>query len=153
MKKSIETSVKKRVKGEARKKVQLEKALIGEKGEEILDEQPLFHEVGFTKPPTMDEKIRAITLQVQAEAAAKLQAANMTEEQVQAILDEENDYEVPEELDSILTSYELQDVVETLEEDAFLDVAPDQVTEPVTSTPTSETAPVAETVVEDTPAT
>lgn len=145
MKKSIEKSVKTRVKGEARKKVQKVKADIGERGEEILDEQPLFHEVGFTKPPTMDEKIRAITLQVQAETAAKLAAQQMTEEQIQAVLDEENDYEVPEDLDNVLTTYELQDMVDTLQEDAYLttEQAPIETTEPIvetSSTPAEQTA-------------
>lgn len=146
MKKSIEESVKKRVKGEARKKVQLEKAEIGQNGEEILDPQPLFHEVGFKKPPTMDEKIRAITLQVQAETAAKLAAQNMSDEEVQAVLDEENDFEVPEELDVTLTSYEAQDLVDTLEEDAYLtteaapEVTKEPSVEPTTSSPAEQTA-------------
>lgn len=137
MKKSIEESVKKRVKGEARKKVQLNKAKIGENGEEILDEQPLFHEVGFKKPPTMDEKIRAITLQVQAETAAKLAAQNMSQEEVQAVLDEENDFEVPEELDMTLTQYELTDTIDTLQEDAYLTTEPavEQATETVQDAP------------------
>lgn len=115
-KKQIEENVKKRVKGEARKKLQMEKAKIGKDGEEILDEKPLFAEPGFKAPPTLNERIREITAQVQAETLAQLRAQELTEEQASALLDAENDFEIDGDVMDILTSYELAGVVADLEE-------------------------------------
>ena len=123
-KKHITSQVKKRVKGEARKRVQSRKATINEEGEEVLDEQPLFVEVGQRPEQTMDEKIRQITLQVQAEAAAKLSAQNMSDEEVQKVLDEESNFDIPDDFEDTLTVYEAQGVVSDLEEQITVKDAP-----------------------------
>lgn len=120
MKKSIVESVTRRVKGEARKKKQKVKAEINELGQEVLDETPLFLEVGQKPKETLDQKIRRVTQQVQADTIAKLKAQQMSEEEVQAILDEENDFTIPEDLENTLTPYELQGVVSDLEEEVVL---------------------------------
>jgi hypothetical protein len=122
MRNKIEEQVKKRVKGEARKTVQMEKAEIDSEGREVLDPQPLFAEIGFKQPPSLQDRIRQITLEVQAETAAKLAAQNMTPEEIERVLDEEDDFDVPEDFDDTLTSYELAGVVSDLEEDVQLEV-------------------------------
>jgi hypothetical protein len=125
MEKHIETQVKKRVKGEARKRVQSRRAEIcKETGCEILDETPLFVEVGQKPELTMDQKIRKITAQVQAETAARLAAQNMTEDAVQRILDEESDFSIPDEFEENLTVYEAQGVVSDLEEEVIIQTEP-----------------------------
>lgn len=144
MKKSIVESVTRRVKGEARKKKQKVKAEINELGQEVLDETPLFLEVGQKPKETLDQKIRRVTQQVQADTVAKLKAQQMSEEEVQAILDEENDFTIPEDLENTLTPYELQGVVSDLEEEVVL-VSQDQ---PVTE----NTEVVAESVSSSSPA-
>jgi hypothetical protein len=121
MKQHIQTEVKKRVKGEARKKVQMDKARIDDEGREILDSQPLFADIGTKAPPSLNERIRQTVQQVQAQTVAKLQAQNMTDEQVQRILDEEDDFEMPDEIGDILTLYEAQGLVANLSDDAFLE--------------------------------
>ena len=103
MTKHITEQVRKRVKGEARKKKQKDKAEINELGQEVCDPQPLYAEAGFKEAPSINDRIREITLQVQAETAAKLQAQNMTEEQIQQVLDEEDDFDMPEAVHDILT--------------------------------------------------
>lgn len=128
MQKHIETQVKKRVKGEARKRVQSRKASINEDGAEVLDETPLFVEVGQKPQQTLDQKIRAITAQVQAETAAKLSAQRMSEEDVQKVLDEENDFTIPDDFEDNLTVYEAQGIVSDLEEEIILQ--PEPATEP-----------------------
>lgn len=115
----IEKQVKNRVKGEARKKVQTP-CTINQNGEEVLDENPLFLDAGFKQPETMNEKIRRITLQVQQETAAKFAAQNMTDEEVARILDEEDDFDLPDEYGSILTQYEARGLVTELEENVTL---------------------------------
>lgn len=128
MKKHIEDSVKRRVKGEARKKVQKDKAFILADGSEECDPQPIYEDMGFTKPPSMDERIRQITLEVQAETAAKLKAQNMTPEQIQAVLDDENDYSIPDDFHNTVTAYEAAGLVSDLEEQVYLEsesVAPE----------------------------
>jgi hypothetical protein len=127
MKKSIETEVKKRTKAEARKKVQMDKAEINDQGKEVLDETPLFHDAGFKAPPTMNERIRQTILQVQADTAAKLAAQNMTQEEMARILDEEDDFSIPEDTDNILTQYEAQGLLSELEEEASLVVPVEEV--------------------------
>lgn len=118
----IEKQVKTRVKGEARKKVQTP-CKINKDGEEILDENPLFLDAGFKPPETMNEKIRRITLQVQQETAAKFAAQNMTDEEVARILDEEDDFDLPDEYGSILTQYEARGLVTELEENVTLETS------------------------------
>ena len=110
----IEERVKTRVKGEARKMAQERAATIDENGAEILDSRPLFLDAGFTPAETMNDKIRRITLQVQMETAAKFAAQNMTQEQVSRILDEEDDFDIPDEFESILTQYEARGAVQQL---------------------------------------
>lgn len=122
-KKLIEESVKKRVKGEARKKIQ-RSAILNEDGAEVLDPQPLFHDLGFKQPESMNDKIRRITMQVQQETVAKLQAKNMTEEDIQRLFDEEDDFEIPDEYNDILTQYEARGLVSELQEQATLEVIP-----------------------------
>lgn len=136
MEKQIEEQVKRRFKGEARKKKQLRKAIINEDGSEQLDETPLFVEVGQKPVQTMDQKIRAITLQVQAETAAKLAAQNLNEEDIQKLLDEENDFEIPDDFNDNLTVYEAQGIVSDLEENIQLEVQ--QAEEPDVSGQTPE---------------
>ena len=121
MKTHIEDKVKRRVKGEARKKVQPYKAEITKEGQEVCDPQPIFEDIGFTKPPSMDERIRRITAEVQAETAAKLAAQNMTEEEIQAVLDEENDFEIPDAFSNTLTQYEAAGLLTDLEDQAYLE--------------------------------
>lgn len=111
----ISKQVRDRIKGEARKIVQ-RVATLNKNGEEILDEQPLFLDAGFKQPETMNDKIRRITQQVQEETAAKFAAQNMTPEQVKRILDEEDDFEVPDEFISITTQYEARGLVTQLED-------------------------------------
>lgn len=115
----IEKTVTKRVKGEARKKVQ-QKSRIDEKGREILDERPLFHDLGFKQPETMNDKIRRITQQVQSETVAKLAAQNMSEEDVQRILDEEDDFTIPEDYDTTMTQYEARGMLSELQDDVSI---------------------------------
>jgi hypothetical protein len=118
MQKHIETEVKKRVKGEARKKVQMEKAdICPDTGAEILDPQPLYQEVGFKAPPSINDKIREITMQVQAQTAATLAAQNLTQDDVKRILDEEDDFDIPEEYEARLTSYEMVGALSDIQED------------------------------------
>lgn len=119
----IEKQVKERVKGEARKKKQ-HGASLNKEGGEVLDPQPLFHDLGFKKPETMTDKIRRITQQVQAETAAKLHAQNMSEEDVQRILDEEDDFDIPDEFDHSMTQYEAAGVVSELKEDVYFKTQP-----------------------------
>lgn len=145
MKKAIEKSVKRRVKGEARKIKQAYKAEIDpETGAEILDETPLFMEVGERPAKSLDEKIREITLQVQAETAAKLAAQNMTEEEVQAILDEESNYTLPTAYEDTMTQYEAAGLVAELEEELVLEAQAEPVVESSTTTETVEESPSAE---------
>ncbi len=143
MKTAIEVKVKKRVKGEARKRTQDRKATINEDGQEVLDETPLFVELGQKPDETMDQKIRRITAQVNAETAAKLAAQNMSEEDVQRILDEENNFEIPDEFEAQMTVYEAQGLVADLEETVSIEEetppsppplapAPEPVPDPVT---------------------
>lgn len=144
MRKHIENQVKKRVKGEARKKKQLRKAEINADGSETLDETPLFVEIGQRPEKSMDQKIREITAEVQATTLAKIAAQNMTEEQVQAVLDEENDFTIPEEVHDVLTVYEAQGLVSDLEEQVVIQAEPTAEPdvsgqdEPSTSTSTAE---------------
>ena len=119
-KKLIAEHVLKRVKGEARKKVQRH-ATINEKGQEVLDETPLFHDAGFKQPETLNDKIRRITMQVQAETSAKLKAQNMTPEEISRILDEEDDFSIPEDFENTLTQYEQRGLVSELEENYQLE--------------------------------
>lgn len=116
MKGHIENRVKNRVKGEARKRVQSRKASIDKNGKEILDETPLFVEVGQKPTESMDQKIRRITAQVQAETAAKFAAKNMSEEDVQRVLDEEDNFDIPDDFENQLTVYEAQGALADLEE-------------------------------------
>lgn len=120
MSQKIIESVKRRVKGEARKVKQKVKAEINEQGQEVGDPQPLFIEVGQKPKETLDEKIRRVTLQVQADTVAKLQAQKMSDEEVEAILNEESDFSIPEDLENILTPYEVQGVVSELEEEGTI---------------------------------
>lgn len=115
----IQETVKKRVKGEARKKQQ-KNASINENGSEILDERPLFHDAGFRQPESMNDKIRRITMQVQQETVAKLAAQNMTQEEMERILDEEDDFEIPEDYDDTLTKYEAAGLLSELKDDTYL---------------------------------
>jgi signal recognition particle GTPase len=140
MKQLIEENIKKKVKGVARKKVQQIKAIIDKNGAEEVDSQPIYADIGFKQPPTINERIRQITAEVQAETAAKLAAENMSEEEVKKILDDEDDYEIPDEFDDRLTSYELEDRVNALSDDVYIEeeVAP----EPEAKKPTKkETEP------------
>jgi hypothetical protein len=121
MKKHIESQVKKRLKGEARKKIQQDIAEINEKGQEVCDPQPLFHNVGFKEPPSINDRIRQITMEVQAETAAKMAAQNLTKEEVKRILDEEDDFDIPEDFEVNLTSYELAGQVAELQDDPYLE--------------------------------
>jgi hypothetical protein len=121
----IEERVKTRVKGEARK-TQQKAATLNEKGQEILDERPLFHDLGFKQPESLNDKIRRITAQVQAETVAKLAAKNMTQEDIQRILDEEDDFEIPEDFHNTLTEYEQRGLVSELEEKVELTFSPDK---------------------------
>jgi len=102
---TMRDSIKKRVEGEARKKMQMRKAEIGEKGEEILDEKPLFVDVGLKKE-SINDKIRRIVAETQAETVAKLKAQNLTPEEAEKLLDEENDFSIEEDVVDILTAYE-----------------------------------------------
>lgn len=120
MKASIVNSVKRRVKGEARKKKQKDKASINDKGQEVLDETPLFVEVGEKPKESLDQKIRRVTAEVQADTIAKLQAQNMSDEDVAKVLDEESNFDIPDELNDLLTPYELQGVVSELEEEVAI---------------------------------
>jgi hypothetical protein len=122
-KRKIEEQVKNRVKGEARKKAQV-KSKLNDKGQEILDPKPLFHDLGFKQPESINDKIRRITMQVQAETAAKLAAQNMSEQDVKRILDEEDDFEIPEDYDNTMTQYEARGVLSELQEDVFLNTPP-----------------------------
>jgi hypothetical protein len=119
----IEKQVKNRVKGEARKKKQ-KPAKLNKDGAEVLDERPLFHDLGFKQPETMNDKIRRITQEVQAETVAKLAAQNMTEEDLQRILDEEDDFDIPDEYHDIMTTYEAAGLASELKEEAYLDIPP-----------------------------
>lgn len=121
MTKQIKENVSKRIKGEARKKLQKVKAVIGKKGEEILDEKPLFAEVGFKAPPSLDERIRQVTAQVQAETVAQLQAQQLTEEQASQLLDEENDFEIEGDVMDMLTQYEATAVITDLTDEVALE--------------------------------
>lgn len=114
-KKLIEENVKKRVKGEARKKVQ-QKATLDEQGREVLDERPLFHDVGFKQPESLTDKIRRITMQVQSETAAKLAAQNLSDDDIARILDEEDDFEIPEDFDRTMTQYEARGLLSELQD-------------------------------------
>jgi recombination DNA repair RAD52 pathway protein len=124
MKKHIEDQVKKRVKGEARKKIQADKAKILKDGSEECDPQPIFEDIGFTAEKSMEDKIREITLQVQADTAAKLAAQNLSDEELKAVLDEENDFEIPDDFTSTVTQYEAAGLVAELEEDIILTAEP-----------------------------
>lgn len=119
MKNLIEENVKSRIKGEARKKVQ-RRARINKKGAEVLDPRPLFHDVGFKQSESMNDKIRRITMQVQSETAARMAAQNMSKEDIQRVLDDEDDFEIPEDYENTLTQYEAQGIVSELKEDVFL---------------------------------
>lgn len=116
----IEQNVKTRVKGEARKKVQ-KPATLDENGAEVLDPNPLFLDAGFRQPETLNDKIRRITMQVHAETAAKFAAQNMTDEEIARILDEEDDFEVPDEFQQIMTQYEARGMVQQLLDDVRLE--------------------------------
>lgn len=145
MKESIRKEVKKQVKGQARKKIQKDKAEIDAKtGAEICDPQPIYHDVGFKEPPSINDKIRQITMEVQAATLAKLEAAKMTDEEIKAVLDEENNFDIPDSFDEKLTSYELAGVVSDLEEEVFL------TEETTTQPPPAEQS--GEPAVSDTPA-
>ena len=124
-KKKIEEQVKTRIKGEARKKKQLA-ATLNEDGQEILDERPLFHDLGFKQPESLNDKIRRITAQVQAETAAKLAAQNLSEEDIERILDEEDDFEIPEDYETTMTQYEARGMLSELEEDVTLTLPAEQ---------------------------
>ena len=117
--KKIEEQVKTRVKGEARKKRQ-EACSLDENGKEILDERPLFHDLGFKQPENLNDKIRRITAQVQAETAAKFAAQNLSEEDIDRILDEEDDFEIPEDYDNAMTQYEQRGALSELEENVSI---------------------------------
>lgn len=118
----IEKQVKTRVKGEARKKVQ-QPAKLNKKGEEVLDPQPLFHDLGFKQPESMNDKIRRVTQQVQADTLAKLAAQNMSEEDIQRVLDEEDDFEIPEDYSNTMTIYEAQGMLADLDDTVSLSFA------------------------------
>lgn len=115
----LEERVVHRVKGEARKKVQKE-AKIDEFGREILDERPLFHDLGFKPQETLHDQIRRITAQVQAETLAKLSAQNMSDEELQRVLDEEDDFEIPDDFHNVLTQYEQRGALSELDENVQL---------------------------------
>jgi len=125
----IEKQVKTRILGEARKKVQ-EPARLDENGAEILDPKPLFIQAGFKPEETMTEKIRRITLQVQAETAAKFAAQNLTDEQIAQILDQEDDFDIPDDFGNILTSYEQRGLVQELLDDVSIEAPPAEQTGP-----------------------
>jgi hypothetical protein len=153
MKKQIETEVKKRVKAEARKKVQPDKAALTAEGAEICDPQPLFADIGFKKAPDLNERIRQITAQVQADTLAKLQAQQMSDEDVQAILDEENDFEMPEAIVDTLTQYEAAGLVSDLEEQVYLEVEQAPVKETSSSTAEQSVEPPIDATVDSTEST
>ena len=138
-KRKIEERVKTRVKGEARKKRQIA-ATINEKGQEVLDERPLFHDVGFKQPESLNDKIRRITAQVQAETAAKMAAQNLSDADIERILDEEDDFEIPEDFDNTMTQYEARGMVSELEENVSLELPPAEQNdgEAVAAEPTGE---------------
>lgn len=117
MKKQIEETVVKTVRAEALKKVSPDKAKILADGSEECDSQRLFEEVPFKKQVSLNERIRQITLQVQAETAARLAAQRMTPEEVKRILDEEDDYNIPDDLENALTVYERMGIVSDLKDD------------------------------------
>lgn len=134
MKKHIKEQVVKRTKSEARKKLQPTKAELNEKGEEICDPQPVFADIGFKEPPSINDKIRAAALEVYSQQAAKLQAESMTREQALEILNEESDYDIPDETVDILTTYEQAGLVTELQETGVY-------LEPETSTTAEEPVP------------
>ena len=138
-KKKIEEQVKTRIKGEARKKKQVA-ATLNEDGQEILDERPLFHDLGFKQPESLNDKIRRITAQVQAETAAKLVAQNLSEEDIERILDEEDDFEIPEDFDNTLTQYETRGMLSELDESAYLTFPAEQSDEGATGDAEGDTA-------------
>lgn len=117
----LEKQVKTRVKGEVRKKTQ-QHSTLNKEGEELLDERPLFHDAGFKKPETMNDKIRRITQQVQAETVAKLTSQNLSDEDMLRILDEEDDFDIPEDYDNTMTLYEAQGALSDLKEDVHLTI-------------------------------
>ena len=106
------------VKGEARKKVQTP-CTLDSSGSEVLDSQPLFLDAGFRPPETQAQKIARTTQEVYAAVAAKLAAQNMTEEEVKRILDEEDDFSIPEDFVNNMTAYEARMAI-TLLEDEFV---------------------------------
>lgn len=141
MKKAIEEKVKKRVKAEARRKTQQYKAELNDQGQEICDPQPVAHEIGFKKPMDLEDRMRQAILAVQAETAAKLAAQNMTPEQVQAVLDEENDFSIPEDFEQSLTQYEVAGLLTELDEQVeVINAEPAVESTTETSEPTPEPA-------------
>lgn len=121
MKKTIEENVKRVVKGEARKKVQARKATINKDGQEVLDETPIFVEVGQKPKPSLNDIIRKTTQEVTAATIAQMKAKDMSDEDVQKILDEENDFDIPDDVADILTPYEAADLVDTLEDEILVE--------------------------------
>ena len=119
----IEERVKTRVKGEARKKRQMP-CTLNDEGQEVLDERPLFHDLGFKQPESLNDKIRRITAQVQAETLAKLTAQNLSDDDIERILDEEDDFSIPDDYTSLMTQYETRGAISDLEDVVSLNLPP-----------------------------
>lgn len=149
MSKTYEESVKRKIKGEKRKKVQMEKCEYNELGQEVLDPQPVYYDIGFKEPPSLDEKLRSIATQIKNAARAEMEAANLSRDQVEAMITEENNFDIPDEEVDLLTPYEAQGLVTELEEEGVLDLQETpSAEEPVT--PAAEEVVVSEPSSEET---
>jgi hypothetical protein len=79
------------------------KGTLDESGAEVLDPKPMFHEIGFSKPPSIDQKIRDVV---------QRQMLQIREELGPETFDEENNFNI-DEID-LLTPYEQEVVVQEL---------------------------------------
>ena len=78
------------------------KVKLDENGSEILDPKPLYQEVGFKKPPSIDQKIRQM---VQAQMMQVRES--MTEDEIE----DENDFSDDENFD-LVSPYEVEAMAE-----------------------------------------
>ncbi len=133
-KKLLDEKVSRTVRAEALKKAMPDKAEILEDGSEQCDPTRLFVEAPLNQERSLAERVREITLRIHAETAARMASENLTPEQIQRIVAEENNFDIPDDVRSSMTIYEKMGLLSEIE-----DVVNVQIEEPAPSAPVPPT--------------
>lgn len=115
-KKFLGETVSRTVRAEAVKKTMPDKAEILPDGSEQCDPTRLFVEAPLNQERSLAERIREITLRIHAETAARMASENLTPEQIQRIVAEENNFDIPDDVKSSMTIYEKMGLLSEIED-------------------------------------